>query len=136
MTSSHKKAIVAGLILAAACGYLLYAGVKAGQAYYLSVDEFLADKSYESHRVQLRGAVSGADLVRRPGEGVAFGLLGEKGTSIRVSFKGTIPDTFAPDREVVVEGTMGKDGVFRASQLLTKCASKYEGDKGRPGRRP
>ncbi|MCY2929227.1 MAG: cytochrome c maturation protein CcmE [Planctomycetota bacterium] len=137
MISSHKKAIVAGLILAAAGGYLLYAGVKAGKLSYLTVEEFLADKSFRTQRVRLRGMVSKEELSLRAGSAtVSFWLVGEKGGKLRVSFSGTIPDTFAADREVVVEGTLGKDDVFLAGQLLTKCASKYEGDKGPGGRRP
>jgi cytochrome c-type biogenesis protein CcmE len=136
MTSTHKKAIAAGLILAAAGGYLLYAGVKAGQSYYLSVDEFLADKSFQVHKVRLRGAVAKEGLVLRPGGGeVSFRLLGDK-SDLRVFFQGAVPDTFAADREVVVEGVLDKDGVFQAKQLLTKCASKYEGDNARAGRKP
>lgn len=137
MTSPHTKAIVAGLILAAAGGYLLYAGVKAGKLSYLTVDEFLADKTFRTQRVQLRGAVARDEFVFRAGSGeTSFWLLGEKGGKVRVFFQGTIPDTFAADREVVIEGALGKDDVFVARQLLTKCASKYEGDNARGGRRP
>ena len=36
---------------------------------------------------------------------------------------------FADGREVVVEGTLGEDGVFHANTLLTSCPSKYEAEK-------
>ena len=36
------------------------------------------------------------------------------------------PDTFVDGSEVVVEGSLGADGVFVAHTLLAKCPSKYE----------
>ncbi|MDQ8151089.1 MAG: cytochrome c maturation protein CcmE, partial [Gemmatimonadota bacterium] len=39
---------------------------------------------------------------------------------------GLIPDTFSDSVDVVVEGRLGEDGVFRATTLLAKCASRYE----------
>ena len=45
-----------------------------------------------------------------------------------VIYRGLAPDTFtdAQDIEVVVEGRLGKDGVFHATTLLAKCGSRYE----------
>jgi len=37
-----------------------------------------------------------------------------------------VPDNFAEDREVVVEGHLGTSGVFQADTLLTRCESKYK----------
>jgi len=36
------------------------------------------------------------------------------------------PDTFTDGVDVVVEGRLGRDGTFRATTLLAKCASRYE----------
>lgn len=44
-----------------------------------------------------------------------------------VTYRGVVPDVFAPDVEVVVEGKLSQDGVFDASTLLAKCPSRYEG---------
>jgi hypothetical protein len=39
-----------------------------------------------------------------------------------------VPDTFtdANDIEVIVEGRLGRDGIFRATEVLAKCGSRYE----------
>ena len=44
-----------------------------------------------------------------------------------VTYKGLVPDTFtdANDIDVVVEGRLGKDGVFHATDWLAKCGSRY-----------
>jgi cytochrome c-type biogenesis protein CcmE len=46
-----------------------------------------------------------------------------------VVYRGLAPDTFTDQMEieVVVEGRLGRDGVFRATELLAKCGSRYEG---------
>ena len=44
----------------------------------------------------------------------------------KVDYRGLIPDTFSDSVDVVVEGRLGADGVFHATTLLAKCASRYE----------
>jgi len=51
--------------------------------------------------------------------------------SLAVTYTGAVPDTFfidvkRVDVSMVAIGRMGPDGVFVASQILTKCASRYE----------
>ena len=47
-----------------------------------------------------------------------------------VTYRGLVPDTFtdANDIEVIVEGKYGRDGVFRATEVLAKCGSRYEAE--------
>ena len=44
------------------------------------------------------------------------------------------PDTFKDDAQALAVGTYGRDGVFHATQLQAKCASKYAPAK--PGEAP
>jgi len=46
---------------------------------------------------------------------------------LKVTYKGTEPppDTFKNDAEALAIGTYGRDGVFHATELQAKCASKY-----------
>jgi len=43
-----------------------------------------------------------------------------------VVYRGIAPDTFTDSVDVVVGGRMGTDGTFHATELLAKCASRYE----------
>jgi cytochrome c-type biogenesis protein CcmE len=47
--------------------------------------------------------------------------------TVQVYFTGTRPDLFKDEAEVIVEGNY-VNGTFKADQLQTKCASRYEGD--------
>lgn len=52
--------------------------------------------------------------------------LSKSKNAIRVRYHGAIPDMFTAGVEVVVLGRMGPDGVFNASEILTRCAGKYD----------
>jgi cytochrome c-type biogenesis protein CcmE len=43
-----------------------------------------------------------------------------------VVYKGAEPAGFKEDSNLLVEGKYDSDGVFRATQLILKCPSKYE----------
>ena len=45
-------------------------------------------------------------------------------------YVGLVPDTFTDenDIDVVVEGKMGRDGVFHATDVIAKCGSRYEAE--------
>jgi cytochrome c-type biogenesis protein CcmE len=47
--------------------------------------------------------------------------------NLPVRYNGILPDMFAADRDVIVEGKV-ENGVFHAKTLLTTCPSKYEAD--------
>ena len=54
-------------------------------------------------------------------------VLVEQGKQLRVNYQGSEPppDTFKDDAQALAIGTYGRDGVFHATQLQAKCASKY-----------
>ena len=65
----------------------------------------------------------------QPGPGVSFTLLDKTAPdkTLRVRYRGAVPDTFKAGSEVIVEGGMdAATGVFQASTLITKCPSKYQ----------
>ena len=126
MTVTHKKYLIGGLVLILAVGYLVYAGIKSGSSYYMQVDEFMADSKFHEHRVRLHGTVVEDNVSVEPENMKAsFDLAGQK-SRLHVIYHGVVPDLFKPGGDVVVEGRLGPDGVFKAEQLITKCASKYK----------
>jgi cytochrome c-type biogenesis protein CcmE len=61
--------------------------------------------------------------------------------TIRVSYQGMepLPDTFKDDAQALAMGTYGRDGVFHATQIQAKCASKYapaQPGQQQPGQQP
>ena len=53
--------------------------------------------------------------------------------AVTVRYEGIVPDTFKDDAEVIVTGILGEDELFRGSELVAKCPSKYEAEKKNQG---
>ncbi len=126
MTKLSRKLWIAGLLLTGAVGYLAYAGAQQGWVYYVPVDQFMQDAAQQKKRVRLMGTVGAEKLDIQSAQMRAGFFLESKGTRLPVIYKGTIPDLFKADANVVVEGKLNSAGTFEADVLLTKCASKYD----------
>jgi cytochrome c-type biogenesis protein CcmE len=73
--------------------------------------------------------------IRNSGTNAQFVLV-ENANQLRVSYQGEEPppDTFKDNSQALAIGTYGRDGVFHATQLQAKCASKYAPAAGaKPG---
>ncbi len=113
---------VPALIVAACVGYLIYTASGGATEYYLTVSQLRAHATADSVRVA--GVVQ--DDVQRSDGGLHVTFTEKDGTAaMPVEYSGTLPDIFRPGITVVVEGTMGKDGVFHARALLAKCPSRF-----------
>jgi cytochrome c-type biogenesis protein CcmE len=135
MVSVRMKVILASAAATAAAGLLALAASRGGWVYFLSVDQFMASEA-RVDRVRLHGVVGNDAFEVSPASLLArFDLLGEH-SSLRVEYTGVIPDMFRPGHDVVVEGNLGEDGMFRADTLMTKCGSRYESDGDAPHSNP
>jgi cytochrome c-type biogenesis protein CcmE len=79
--------------------------------------------------VKVSGQVVEGSYQRQEGELLHVFLvhdLVDTSVTFPVEFRDALPDTFTDQVEVVLEGRMREDGVFEATTLLTKCASRYE----------
>ena len=123
---SPAKIIIAAVIVLATMGYLAFTGVRDNKSYYVTINELQAmgNKAYVRH-LRVAGNVAPGSI-HRSGTFVDFELL-EQNHTLKVSYKGVEPppDTFKDDAQALAVGTYGKDGVFHATQLQAKCASKY-----------
>jgi len=132
MNPVRIKLIVAGGIIGIAVAMLAFSGVREGWVYYLPVDEFVENEARQDARVRLHGLVGTDNLsVDTVALEANFELKGDQ-CVLPISYRGIIPDTFQAQREVVVEGSMDESGVFQADVLLTKCASRYQGEGEAP----
>jgi cytochrome c-type biogenesis protein CcmE len=133
--SPHTKLAVGAAIMACATAYLAYLGASTSWRYYVLVDECVQDRDkFMGQRLRVSGRVESASLNVRSGRTLATFVLCGKTSSVQVSCKGPLPDNLAEDMDVVVEGTLEKDGLLRGEKVLTRCASKYQADG--EGRKP
>ena len=135
MTANVVKFGFAGSVVLAAVGYLAFAGMKDGMVqYHLDVGAFAAGPQFQSQHVRLAGAVADEGLAIGRGRlGAKFTLIGH-GRSVPVVYDGVLPDLFKAGCDAVVEGKLDRPlsdgGTFKATLVMTKCASKYDSAGG------
>jgi cytochrome c-type biogenesis protein CcmE len=114
------------VIILAAIAYLAITGVQANKSYYVTIGEMqtMGNSAYTKHLRVAGNVLPGS--VRRMGSSADFVLV-EQGRTLPVSYQGMEPppDTFKDSAQALAVGTMGRDGVFHATQIQAKCASKY-----------
>jgi cytochrome c-type biogenesis protein CcmE len=120
------KIIAAAVLVLATVGWLAYTGVRDTKSYYCTIGELnaMGNKAY-TRNLRVAGNVQPGSI-QRVGTNARFVLL-EQGNALRVDYKGAEPppDTFKDDSQALAVGKYGRDGVFHATQLQAKCASKY-----------
>jgi cytochrome c-type biogenesis protein CcmE len=132
-------AIVVGTIT-----WLALSGIGASKSYYVTIPELgaMGDKAYHS-QLRVEGFVQPGSI-EQSGTHVSF-VMNEfeshtpkaaTGRLLTVNYKGSEPppDTFKDDSQALAMGTYGRDGVFHATVLQAKCASKYA--PAQPGAQP
>jgi len=120
------KIIVGVVVIGGAMMYFVYQAMQSSWAYYYSVDDFAAHKSVvQNQSLRIAGRVEKGSTERDLQKmRLTFKLAGSEMT-LPVSYEGVVPDNFAEDIEVVVEGYLAPDGIFQANKLITRCESKY-----------
>ena len=123
---SPVKIIIAVVVILATVGYLAFTGVRDTKSYYVTISELnaMGGKAYTRH-LRVAGNVAPGSI-KRVGTNASFQLM-EQGKLLQVSYQGSEPppDTFKDDAQALAVGMYGHDGVFHATQLQAKCASKY-----------
>jgi len=132
---SSLQIILATAVILGTVAWLAVTGVRDNKSYYVTISELqgMGGKAYTRH-LRVAGNVAPGSI-HRVGTNADFTLL-EQGKVLRVDYKGAEPppDTFKDDAQALAVGTFGHDGVFHATQLQAKCASKYApADQKKPG---
>ncbi len=119
--------ILVFVVLASGIGWLVARGAREQVHYYVTVSELLSKEPGADLRgLRLSGIVEPGSIQKEALE-LNF-RVSDGARAIPVAYDGVVPDTFAESGEVVVEGTLGPNGVFHANFLMAKCPSKYEVD--------
>ncbi|MBC7926060.1 MAG: cytochrome c maturation protein CcmE [Bryobacteraceae bacterium] len=132
--------------------WLAAGGVNETKTYYKTISEIpqMGERALQD-RLRVGGDVEHGSI-KRSGAEVRFtltclaknGVCEAPGTStaaaaaaplsgellrLNIVYSGTepLPDTFRDGAQALADGKMQSDGVFRASKIQAKCASKYEG---------
>jgi cytochrome c-type biogenesis protein CcmE len=123
-----------GILIVAIVGTLVWlavGGISQTKTYYKTISELqqMGDRAMD-RKIRVGGDVAPGSI-ERSGRNVRFTLAQEK-TKLQVVYSGIdpLPDTFRDGAQALADGKLGSDGVFHASKIQAKCASKYEAKPG------
>jgi cytochrome c-type biogenesis protein CcmE len=123
----RKRFIFAGAIVLIAIAVLAYIGISKFATYDITVSDFVAKAdSFTGKQVRVVGEVVPGSVNQDSQNFTLSFTMADGNTSLPVVYQGVVPDTFQEGTDIVVEGKSDQQGVFHASQLITKCPSKYE----------
>lgn len=126
MTRKQKRTafILASLaILGVAAGLILYA-IRDTIVFFYTPSE-IAEKSVQpGTRLRLGGLVEQGTLIKGDNAVVSFAVT-DTIKSMKVSYKGQLPDLFREGQGVVAEGVLQADGTVVADTVLAKHDEKY-----------
>ncbi len=114
--------------------WLAAGGVQETKTYYKTIPELQQmGKTAQGKRVRIGGDVQPGSILKR-GTDVTF-MLHQGPQTLNVSYTGSdpLPDTFRDNAQALADGRLGPDGVFEASKIQAKCASKYEAKPAQRG---
>jgi len=120
----RMKFVIGGAIIVVVIGWLIYSNVQGSIAYYLTVEELMA-QGPSDRMVRVSGLVVGETIDWDPQQMTLQFEIADEGGSLPVTYEGVRPDMFGDEAEAVVEGRYAANGVFEATNLLLKCPSKY-----------
>jgi cytochrome c-type biogenesis protein CcmE len=134
LMQARTRFLVGATVIVAGVGLLIATSIQQTGVYFLTPTELMARLEVDStfHNVGIKvgarvvpGSIRRDDNARR----VDFEVTDGHHT-FPVTYAGLVPDTFtdASDIEVILEGKYGRDGVFRATEVLAKCGSRYEAE--------
>ncbi|MEI9811789.1 MAG: cytochrome c maturation protein CcmE [Acidobacteriota bacterium] len=126
MNKNLKFGLLAAIILGT-LGWLAAGGVEQTATYYKEIAEIqkMGPTSVDK-RLRVGGDIKANSIIRKSGQ-VHFTLI-QNEQQLEVVYTGAdpLPDTFKDGSQAVADGKLASDGVFHATKVQAKCASKYE----------
>lgn len=139
MGNQTIKIVLSLVLLGGALGWLVADTLAEPEVltYFHGADVVLAKMDeMQGQRIRMGGHVVKGSILQKPGTlEYQFQVKPVAGMAkhpehledaLTVRYTGIVPDTFKDEAEVIVTGVLGADHLFRGSDLVAKCPSKYE----------
>jgi len=126
MTRKGRRLVLVSLVVAiagAAVGLTLFA-LRGDVSLFVTPSELAAKDPPPGSSLRIGGIVADGSVVRAAGGVVDFDVTDMK-KSVKVTFKGILPDLFREGQGVVAEGVLISPGQVRADIVLAKHDERY-----------
>jgi cytochrome c-type biogenesis protein CcmE len=122
MTTTRGRLWIAGVVVVAALGFLVFQGLGNATLYFRTADEAVAQRAeLGDRRFRIEGDVVDGS-VRQVGNDVSF-ILTSKSVEVPVRHKGDPPELFRPGIPVVLEGRF--QGDYSSDRIMVRHSETY-----------
>jgi cytochrome c-type biogenesis protein CcmE len=132
MKRKQLKFVVGSFVIILTLAYLAYSGYQDSKSYFQTVPELYAMKDKGiGVRTQVSGDVVAGTIQRSTDGKVVDFVIGQEPQTLKIRYvgKNPLPDTLIDRATAIASGSLDHDGVFTATDITAKCASKYEKEK-------
>jgi len=121
----HKRitAIAVGVAALGIAAALVLAAFQKNLVFFFTPSQVAANEAPQGRTFRIGGMVVPGSL-KREGVSVEFTVT-DTAKSMRVTYRGQLPDLFREGKGVVAQGQLGADGMFRANEVLAKHDENY-----------
>jgi cytochrome c-type biogenesis protein CcmE len=121
----HKRitAIAVGVAALGIAAALVLSAFQKNLVFFFTPSQVAANEAPQGRSFRIGGMVVPGSL-KREGVNVEFTVT-DTAKSMRVTYRGQLPDLFREGKGVVAQGQLGADGMFRASEVLAKHDENY-----------
>ena len=125
MKPRHKRlaAIGGGIVALGIAAALVLAAFQKNLVFFFTPSQVAANEAPQGRSFRIGGMVVPGSL-KREGVNVEFTVT-DTAKSMRVTYRGQLPDLFREGKGVVAQGQLGADGMFRANEVLAKHDENY-----------
>jgi cytochrome c-type biogenesis protein CcmE len=127
MKPRHKRiAMVAGGLAALGiAAVLVLSAFQKNLVFFFTPSQVAAKEAPQGRSFRIGGLVTPGSIQRQAdGVTVRF-VVTDTAQSIPVIYRGVLPDLFREGKGVVAQGSLGVDGLFKASEVLAKHDENY-----------
>ncbi len=123
MIDTRRRLWLAGIVVLAALGFLVFQGLGNATLYFRTADEAVAQRAeLGDRRFRIEGDVVDGS-VQQVGNDVSF-ILTSKSVEVPVRHKGDPPELFRPGIPVVLEGRFRGDH-FSSDRIMVRHSETY-----------
>lgn len=124
--AKNRRFLIGGLIILAALSYVIYGGMQQALVYFVTPSELKAKETSSADKFFRMGGMVVKGSLQKDVKNLTYNFeLTDGASTFPVFFRGVPPDLFREGTGAVVEGRIGKDGVFQASTIMAKHAEEY-----------
>jgi len=117
--------IGAGIAAVAVAAALVLNAFQSNLVFFFSPSQVIAKEAPQGRAFRIGGLVEPGSLKRENDSLTVRFRVTDTAQTIPVVYTGILPDLFKEGKGVVAQGRIGPDGVFHATEIQAKCASKY-----------